>query len=362
MSELSNPVKLPKEVRIGLHILGWLLNGANLMLPAYFASQNHMPLPPGMDSASLLRNVVAIGSIHLLMQIVVFYANYFFVFDRFFLKNNKSYYFLVSISILLLAWMFENQVFQSGLFGLDPMPHHLRPSGHGGPPGSQPDFLLPLITAYFASFLVKLYPLYIEQQLAQVQLIGQKQQIQLHLLKGQMQPHFLFNTLNNLRYLLRSSPEKADTAILQLSDLLRYTVSSSEQEKVSIAEEAEYLQNYIELQKMRLPKDVEVEVKFHITAPEKQIPPLLLIPFIENAFKYGVSAQYPGFIIIELNATETKFNLMVNNRNYRQKISGSTSVGIPNVKERLSYHYPKQHHLEIINNDNYFTVKLEIQW
>jgi len=349
---MPNSAKKPWNVVIALHILAWVLNAANLLLPPLFAPKQ----PGAFEDAGQLQGIIIIGCTHLIMQLMVFYTNYFLVFDRFFLAKSRSYYFIVSLVVVVGFWFVENQIFQYDLF-------HLRPSISGAQPVHHkpyPDFLLPLITAYFASFLVKLYPLYIAQQVKEVQLVSQKQSIQLNLLKGQMQPHFLFNTLNNLRYLLRSAPEKADTAILQLSDLLRYTVYSSGTEKVSIDEEVAYLMNYIALQKMRLPQDIEVDVKLTMEAPEKQIAPLLLIPFIENAFKYGISAIDPGYIIIEIKAQKNGFYFMVNNRNYKNKAQGGTAIGIANVKERLAYLYPNQHKLDITFNDMDFTVKLQI--
>jgi LytS/YehU family sensor histidine kinase len=268
---------------------------------------------------------------------------------------------VLEISGLMLCafWVIEFKVFDVDLWNLRPP---FDPNFPPMPPRPQPDFLLPLVSAYFASFLVKLYPLFIDQQFAQVNLQNQKQEIQISLLKAQMEPHFLFNTLNNLRYLLRAAPEKADNAIIQLSDLLRYTVYTSEVDKVTLQEEVNYINNYIELQKIRLPADVTVETKFNINTIDKQLPPLLLIPFIENAFKYGVSAQYPGFIIIELIASEKEFMLKVNNRNYRHNVPESTGIGISNVRKRLAYYYPEKHILDIQNTDNYYTINLKIQW
>jgi len=356
MNSNNSSVKLPRLQLVGLHLLGWILNAFNIMLPALFMQKKipnfQRPLPPISD-------VFVIGGTHLIMQLLVFYINYFFIFDQFFWRRNKAIYFVISAIVLLGFWFAEFKLFDLDLL-------HMRPPVGADfppmPPRPQPDFLLPLISAYFASFLVKLYPLFMQQQIAQISLQNQKQEIQISLLKAQMEPHFFFNTLNNLRYLLRAAPEKADNAIIQLSDLLRYTVYTSEVDKVSLSEEITYIKNYIELQKIRLPSEVGVETKFNISVSEKQIPPLLLIPFIENAFKYGVSAQYPGFIIIEVTADEKQFQMRVNNRNYRHKVPGSTGIGISNVKRRLAYYYPDNHTLEIQNTDTYFTVTLQILW
>jgi len=349
---MSIDLKPSIKTHIAFHILGWIINGVNLLLPIFFAPKIlGLNLPDHHTT-----EVLSIGAIHITMQMAVFYSNFFFIFDIFFKQKSKSYYFILSALIILTAWLFETTLLTQDWLGLrPPMPEFNAP-----PQNPFPDFLLPLFTAYFASFLVKLYPLYLAQQLEQANLYNQKQTSQLNLLKGQIQPHFLFNTLNNFRYLLRNAPEKAEHAILQLSDLLRYTVSSSEKETVNISEEIAYINNYIALQKIRLPKEVEVEVIYKLENLSFQISPLLLIPFIENAFKYGVSAQYPGYILIDIHTSKTHFNFTVNNRNYPHKSKSGTGIGISNVKERLSYLYPDKHKLQIINHDNDFTVNLLI--
>ena len=186
---------------------------------------------------------------------------------------------------------------------------------------------------------------------------------ELSFLRSQISPHFMFNVLNNMLAMARSKNEQLEPTIIKLSSLMRYILYESDGDKVYIKKEVEYLQSYIDLQQQRLgPK---VMLKVNITAPDsdQEIAPMLLIPFIENAFKHGTGYMDKQEIHIDLNVqhdllyftTRNKYNPAA--KEIKDKTSG---IGLPNVKRRLNLLYPGRHNLLITGDDNWFTVSLQI--
>jgi two-component system LytT family sensor kinase len=182
-------------------------------------------------------------------------------------------------------------------------------------------------------------------------------------LRSQISPHFMFNVLNNMLAMARTKNEQLEPTIIKLSSLMRYILYESDGEKVYIKKEVEYLQSYIDLQQQRLGPKVLLDV--HINAPDsdQEIAPMLLIPFIENAFKHGTGYMDKAEIHIDLNlqhdllyfTTRNKYNPAI--KEIKDKTSG---IGLANVKRRLNLLYPGRHNLLITGNDNWFTVSLQI--
>ncbi|BDD07066.1 sensor histidine kinase [Aureibacter tunicatorum] len=186
---------------------------------------------------------------------------------------------------------------------------------------------------------------------------------ELSLLKSQVNPHFLFNSLNTIYYLTLKKKDSAPEAVMSLSDMMRYVLTESNKEKVLLAKEIEYINEYLNLQKMRMPEKTKINYSVNIEDENINIAPLLLIPFIENAFKYGISANTFTSIDIKLSLEKKCLQLHVQNQifqNEGEKIN-STKNGIQNVSKRLELIYPKRHELSIEKIDHLFTVNLSIQ-
>lgn len=185
---------------------------------------------------------------------------------------------------------------------------------------------------------------------------------ELNLLKSQVNPHFLFNTLNNIYSLILEKDEKAGEAVLKLSGLLRYLLDSSSQKYVSLNKECEFIENYLALEKIRLAN--RCSISFLLTGDPigKKITPMLLIPFVENAFKHGISSSPDkNHIIIELEILETEIKFYVENgiverKNHIKEKANST--GLENVKRRLDLVYPNKHQLTINESTDIFKVEL----
>ncbi|HNP17148.1 MAG TPA: histidine kinase [Fulvivirga sp.] len=185
---------------------------------------------------------------------------------------------------------------------------------------------------------------------------------ELEVLKGQINPHFLFNALNSLFSMsLHSGDEKTAEGISKLAEMMRYVFDRSGEDKVFLKEEIQYIQDYIHLQQLRFEKQVEVRLQYDEFYVPFSIAPMLLIPFVENAFKYGVSSQEKTKIDIQMGIENKTFNFEISNKviEHKETIS-SSGVGIMNVRKRLSLIYPEKHTLEISDQNGIYRVNLSI--
>ena len=183
-------------------------------------------------------------------------------------------------------------------------------------------------------------------------------------LKSQIAPHFLFNTLNNLYGLAVEKSDKLPALMLQLSDLLRHSLYETQKPLVAISDEIELMKGYSQLERVRLEDDLQLEFTNTVedNAPY-QVAPLLLIVFVENAFKHAKFVQSPPVRIeIKTALEEDWFSLTIRNNYNRQRVQSANGIGLRNVKRRLEVLYPNgKHQLTIIRDDTYFTVYLHLQ-
>lgn len=192
---------------------------------------------------------------------------------------------------------------------------------------------------------------------------NEKLNTELSFLKSQVNPHFFFNTLNNIYSLAIVRSEKTAPAVMKLSSIMRYILTETERDLVPLRNEVDFIHNFIELQQVRLTDKVMVNFSAAGDMDTLLIAPLLFIPFVENAFKYGVSTKESSNIDIEIGTRET--TIFFSARNYivpsENNLMENTGIGINNVKRRLELMYPGKHHLSTIEKDNYYTVQLEIE-
>lgn len=184
-------------------------------------------------------------------------------------------------------------------------------------------------------------------------------QAELGQLKAQIQPHFLFNTLNSIYALAIRNDERTADTIVKLSDFLRYMIRDAHRDKVPLATEVNYIANYIELQQARLRDAVQVDYRLDGQPEGLLIAPLLLSSFIENAFKYGVNPEEESPIRIHLQVRENTVRLAVANRKVQvSQLEESTGIGLRNTRERLRLTYPGAHELTIDDSNDEFKVNL----
>lgn len=187
-----------------------------------------------------------------------------------------------------------------------------------------------------------------------------KARAELALLRSQINPHFFFNTLNNLYSLVVQQSDKAPDVILKLSDMMRYTIYEGNKETVPLKEEIEYLQGYIDLHKIRYQKEVDIRFEFSGN-PDSEIAPLLFIILLENAFKHGVESLREGaFIHASLTEDKGKISFKITNNFEEQEGVGQEGIGLKNLKKRLELLYPGRHTFTITKEAGIFSIILQI--
>lgn len=186
---------------------------------------------------------------------------------------------------------------------------------------------------------------------------------ELSFLRSQISPHFIFNVLNNIVALVRMKSEDLEPTIMKLSTLMQYMLYETDK-KVVLHEETQYLQDYIDLQKQRFGDFVQITTTFDVPSTRFIIEPMLLISFVENAFKHGLGLIQDPLIIINLHCNHNKLYFNVQNKyneednNPKDKTPG---IGLSNVRRRLSLLYPGKHHLVIRKSGGYFYISLELE-
>jgi len=223
-------------------------------------------------------------------------------------------------------------------------------------------FRLVFIHAIYAIF-IKFMIDWFDAQKLKTQLLMQNKASELALLRSQVNPHFLFNTLNNIYSLVYQKSEDAPAALMKLSSIMRYMLYDATTDRVPLDKEVEYLRSFIELQKLRLRQQDFVELNIYGNVNGKVIAPMLLIPFVENAFKHGnKSTTNPG---IRINLSSEPNRLLFEVTNYTRKNPGvldqTGGIGLHNIQRRLDLLYPEKHSLVITENQDIFNVKLIIE-
>lgn len=185
---------------------------------------------------------------------------------------------------------------------------------------------------------------------------------QLQYLKYQVNPHFLMNTLNNIHALVDIDPERAKASIVELSKLMRYVLYEGNNRLTPLSREVQFLRNYVQLMSMRYTGNVSICLDVPEVLPDSMLPPLLLVIFVENAFKHGISYRTKSFVEISLQPHGDR--LLFSCRNSRPEIKHDENmkggVGLSNVRRRLDLLFPDDYTLDIKETDDTYTVKLEI--
>lgn len=190
---------------------------------------------------------------------------------------------------------------------------------------------------------------------------------ELNFLKSQINPHFLFNTLNNLYALSLKKSDQAPETVLMLSEMMRYMLYECNVERVLLKKEINYIKNYLELEKIRLGDDFDIHFQVEGQANDLEIAPLMFIPFIENSFKHGMNTLLTnGYVHIKLKIEDSEVSMHITNKkgaeistNSKGKQSGG--IGLINIKRRLKLIYPKRHKLLFEETNDEYTVQINIQ-
>lgn len=343
---------------IGVHLL---CCATFLALPYIFAPSGLSSVLRVFDSPHERSNFFAY-----LAMLGFFYVNYYYLIPRFYFYKRYTLYVcavVLGLSLILLTLVYFDRGDLLG-GGAPPRANWRPPAGGPHPPfGEKPPFGFELSHALFL-FLVGVFVSLawrINEQLRQIE--RQKLSAELSYLKAQINPHFLFNTLNSIYSMAITRSERTPEAIVKLSALMRYVMREADQTLVPLAKELEYIGNYVALQQMRLGDTVQVEFTTDVQPNQAQIAPLILISFVENAFKYGVNPQEKSVIVLTVSFREGSLHWHTFNKKVRlfQENGESSGIGLANTQARLDLHYAGRYQLRIDDHETTFSVDLTIQ-
>ncbi|MEL7220507.1 MAG: histidine kinase, partial [Bacteroidota bacterium] len=216
-----------------------------------------------------------------------------------------------------------------------------------------------------ASTILKIITDWFRQLREKQELATQTMQSELRFLKSQINPHFLFNTLNNLYALTLKKSDKAPEIVIKLSEMMRYMLYECNEKRVLLKKEVNYLRNYLDLERIRQHEDIEINFLVEGQVNDQLVAPLLFIPFLENSFKHGLNTQLKnGFVNILLEVDDKHVDFQIENSKgqtvLRPDNRPSGGIGLVNVRRRLDLIYPDRYELKVSNNPNTFSVHLTV--
>jgi signal transduction histidine kinase len=217
-----------------------------------------------------------------------------------------------------------------------------------------------IVILLLSGFIKLAHSLFISEKQKKL-LENERLNAELNFLKLQINPHFLFNTLNSIYSQAHFKSEQTEHSILKFSRIMRYVLYDSAADKIPLTQDLEYISNYIDLQQLRLSKNISIQ--YTVTGPVTglSIAPLLLITFIENAFKHGISYTAPSEIKIAIAITGRELSLTVGNAITQLNRTTTGGVGLINARRRLDVLYPGRHLLDVVENDHLYIVNLKIE-
>lgn len=338
-----------KWVIVSLHIIGWvvLFTLPKLLIPSYNGHEKTKDLPKPFNESVF---IIVIN----ITWIALFYLNSLVLIPKTVYRKKYWAYGLINIvayfSIIIEIWVIFSLLGNSDHF----------------------NWRMHLVYTFFVFLFIQAsstaYQM-IRDRIQADKLLKEKEnenlKTELSFLRSQVSPHFMFNVLNNMVALARKKSDQLEPSLIKLSSLMRYMLYEADEDLVSLESEVEYLQSYIDLQLQRFGNKVSVKLNFSEIDADYDIEPMLLIPFVENAFKHGVSGVEDAVIEIELKAVNNQLSFLVRNQfnNQLVEIKDKTSgIGLANVKRRLLLLYNSNHQLIINGANKYFTVSLQLNF
>ncbi len=341
----TSGAKRPRRMKeLYIHIIAWVCIAS---FPVFITTFNFRTPPTPM-------------LIKAFFPPLLFYVNYSFLVPKLLLRKQMAVYALTSICFLVcfnflvahLPVAFPYERFE----GLTAFPD--------GPSIQNLQYFTMAFTS-LAFFLLGgtlrlIKDFYYRDRIAKIN-EAQRAETELEFLKAQLNPHFLFNSLNSVYSLVRNQSKEAPEAVITISELMRYMLYEANQDQVDLEKEIDYIQNYVALQRLRLSNSENVKVQVKGDYEDKKIAPLLLITFIENAFKYGTDFKGMTKVDIKIEIDDDHLYFRTVNLIGVQKVDEMNSgIGLKNVENRLDFLYPKLHALQVQKKDGDFVVDLHL--
>lgn len=344
----NNFLNIRKAIPAVIHICICIIV---LVVPAFIM------LNAGVDQHMYVGYLIRTGTL-----IVLFYINYFLLIDRFLFRKQFLTYILVNIILMVCIVYIKDLIFESMLF-FDTKPKNKMNEAMPRPPEGiriLGDYLFFVLAVGMSVALKATRRWYTDS--INLEIVKNSQlEADLKNLRSQLNPHFLFNTLNNIYSLIAIDTTKAQESVHRLSSLLRYILYENEQKFVPIEKELEFTQNYIDLMKLRIASNVKLDVLIKNNSKDKKIITLLFITLIENAFKHGINNGKDSFIDIKIFIDDDGVLCTVENSLSDKSDSiedRKSGIGLANIRKRLELLYPRKHDLQIEKRDHSFFVLL----
>ncbi|MEJ8755481.1 histidine kinase [Pontibacter sp. H259] len=332
---------MKKRYQIALHMIVWIAFGAWVL---YYISGTQV-----LTTHRVLDVLVGIT-----FWLLIFYINWYYLIPKYLAKNRLMLYVLNVLALLMVYGLvkspFDFYVFKEFNPNMKAVYTHERLLQYG---------LGGLVLVFISSGL-KVTGNYIRNERRNKELENQKLVAELAFLKSQVNPHFLFNTLNNIYSLAyKQSPETPD-AIMKLSLLMRYMLYESNDTLVSLQKEVDHINNFIDLQKLRLREQTSIKFDVEGDIASKQIAPMLMMTLVENAFKHGLVSKNEIGILMNLKVTDNELYFSTANNISTHKKREFGGIGLENLRQRLKLLYPNRHKLSFEEKDGVFYANLKL--
>ncbi|MEJ5963886.1 sensor histidine kinase [Pedobacter immunditicola] len=295
-----------------------------------------------------------------LINISIFYINYMLLIPQLVKERKKYALYIISI-VLLIIFMSVLKTLVAFLYS-DIVLTHINDHTSKKVITEIPQYIFSAVftSGFFIviSSLIKFAVDWFGNEQVQRKLESEKKDMEIQFLKSQLNPHFLFNSLNNIYSLAYQKSDKTADAVLKLSEIMRYMIYESNDSWVALSKEIEYVKSYIELQKLRFKDGAAVELTINGEINDQPIVPLILISFVENAFKHGVANDPKDPIKINLIANQKILHFSITNKKNNFNKDEMGGVGLNNVERRLQLLYPDRYKLNIVNTPTHYTSEL----
>ncbi|TCD12688.1 histidine kinase [Pedobacter frigidisoli] len=295
-----------------------------------------------------------------IINVSLFYINYLILIPNL-IKQRKKYFLYILAFVLLLG---AASLIKTVVAVLNPkdMLEYVMDGKKKTLLADQYFFAQLFLCGFFlvSSCLIKFAADWFANERIQRNLESERREMELQFLKSQLNPHFLFNSLNNIYSLAYQKSDKTADAIMKLSEIMRYMIYESNTPTVALSKEVDYLTNYIELQKIRFKDGAFIELTLNGEIDDQKIVPLMLISFVENAFKHGVVNDPENPVKINIIANQKILHFSVINKKNNQNKDAQGGVGLTNVERRLQLTYPDRYKLNVVNSATHYTCELMI--
>lgn len=338
---------------------------------AYYGILYHPSLPVFINEFNTVDgSIYASRFIDVCFSLILFMSVVFFLIPTYLEKRRIFPFIVTSLLLIGLLSILEHQADQVilRLFNLPTGPDEISDKMMMFYRRKSYDFpIIPYnLVIYTLGILYGLSRDWIRKYRHESKMVQEKMRADIDLLRSQINPHFFFNALNNIYAISqRNKDDEAGHAIMKLSGLMRYMIYDSNVAQIGLAQELEHIENYFEVARLKFANDEKVDIRMQKDGNihEHKISPLLLVPFVENAFKHGLGSKGEGYIHLNFFVNENELNFQINNPILKKKesLKKHPGIGLENVKKRLQLLYPGRHNLNISDSDGEFKVKLTIR-